>query len=279
MQLSWATPLYIIALYGLVAFFGRHRKTEEGAKKRFTWSPIESVGVTLFIYFAGQIIGSLIAFGFPALFGWDKNRIVDWISNDAVGQFIAVLLIEVITVGLLIWFLRRRSATLKTIGLGRRPKYSDVGFALLALIGYFLAYMAATSLLKAVIPSLNLDQEQQIGFKSVMDIQLPLVFISLVVLPPLAEELMVRGFLYTGLKKGAPAAVAVIVTSGLFAMAHLQAGTGEPLLWVAAIDTFVLSLFLIALREKTGSLWSSITLHALKNGIAFLSIFVFHIVK
>ncbi len=279
MKLSWATPLYILALYGLVAFFGRRNSTSEESKKRFAWSPLESVGVTLFIYFAGQLVGSLIAFGFPSLLGWEQQRIIDWLSNDAVGQFTAVVLIEAISIGLLIWFLRRRTATLKTIGLGRRVIASDIGLALLALLGYFVTYIVASIAVKALLPSINLDQQQQIGFKEVTNIQLPLVFISLVVLPPIAEELMVRGFLYTGLKKGLPKIAAIVVTSGLFAVAHLQAGIGEPLLWVAAIDTFILSIFLIGLREKTGSLWSSITLHALKNGIAFLSIFVFHVVK
>jgi membrane protease YdiL (CAAX protease family) len=30
------------------------------------------------------------------------------------------------------------------------------------------------------------------------------------------------------------------------------------------------------LREKTGGLWSSMTLHAIKNGIAFVALFVLH---
>ena len=36
------------------------------------------------------------------------------------------------------------------------------------------------------------------------------------------------------------------------------------------------NLVLIYLREKTGSLWASITLHACKNGVAFAALFVFH---
>jgi membrane protease YdiL (CAAX protease family) len=60
----------------------------------------------------------------------------------------------------------------------------------------------------------------------------------------------------------------------LFAAAHLQWGSGAPLLWVAAIDTFVLSMVLSTLREKTGSLWSAIGLHAIKNGVAFTLLFV-----
>ena len=43
------------------------------------------------------------------------------------------------------------------------------------------------------------------------------------------------------------------------------------------LDTFILSLVLIYLREKTGGLWASITLHAFKNGVAFVALFALHI--
>jgi membrane protease YdiL (CAAX protease family) len=86
-----------------------------------------------------------------------------------------------------------------------------------------------------------------------------------------------RGFLFTSLLK--PAAVHLrrdLSPVVLFAAAHLQIGSGAPLLWTAAIDTFILSLVLCYLRYKTGSLWPGIFLHMLKNLLAFLVIFVFH---
>ena len=88
---------------------------------------------------------------------------------------------------------------------------------------------------------------------------------------------MVRGFLYSSFKKGLPTAAAVIVTSAIFASAHLPEGGGGGLLWIAAVDTFILSLVLIYLREKTGALWASMTLHALKNGVAFVALFALHL--
>jgi hypothetical protein len=88
---------------------------------------------------------------------------------------------------------------------------------------------------------------------------------------------MVRGFLYSSLKKALPVVWAVVLTSGIFAIAHLSGGGATGPLYIAALDTFVLSLVLIYLREKTGGLWASITLHAIKNGIAFMALFVFHL--
>jgi membrane protease YdiL (CAAX protease family) len=128
------------------------------------------------------------------------------------------------------------------------------------------------------IPSFNVNEQQQIGFSNVHGgLPLLMTFVSLVILPPLAEEIMVRGFLYSTLKKAMPALAAVILTSALFASAHLPEGGDAGPLYIAALDTFVLSLVLIYLREKTGSLWASITLHAAKNGIAFVALFALHV--
>jgi membrane protease YdiL (CAAX protease family) len=67
---------------------------------------------------------------------------------------------------------------------------------------------------------------------------------------------------------------AALLTSALFAVPHLLEGNGS-LLWIGGMDTFVLSLALCYLREKTGSLWAPVALHMLKNGVAYLALFVF----
>ena len=79
-----------------------------------------------------------------------------------------------------------------------------------------------------------------------------------------------RGFLYTGLKKWLPKIIAALVVSALFGLAHLAEGGDAGPLWVGALDTFILSLFLVSLRELTGNLWASIALHATKNTVAFV---------
>jgi membrane protease YdiL (CAAX protease family) len=142
---------------------------------------------------------------------------------------------------------------------------------------YYISYLVIVSVAGALVPALNVDQAQELGFNPIGTGELILTFISLVILPPIVEETLMRGFLYTSLKKRLTKVNAALITSVIFAAAHLQFGSGAPLLWVAAIDTFVLSLFLVYLREKTGSLWASMTLHALKNGVAFASLFIFHL--
>ena len=67
--------------------------------------------------------------------------------------------------------------------------------------------------------------------------------------------------------------MSALATSALFATPHLfESGSGG-LLWIAGLDTFVLSLVLCYLRERTGRLWAGVGVHMLKNSIAFVSLY------
>lgn len=272
--INWGTLFVLVAIYGGTRFFLRP-KTEH--QDKINWTPLESVGVTLTIYFLGQIFGALLLYIFPMLFGVKQSVITDWASNNVYGQFLFVLAVETITMLLIIKFLKNRKSNLKAIGLNRKPKLKDIGYVFIGFGIYFLVFTVILALLKNVFPALNSSQQQVLGFDNARGLQLVFVFISLVALPPIVEEVLTRGFLYSGLKKGMHIIIAATITSLLFATAHLQPGSGNPLLWNAALDTFILSYVLIYLKEQTGSLWASIGLHMLKNCIAFLALFVFHV--
>jgi len=125
-----------------------------------------------------------------------------------------------------------------------------------------------------LLPNINYNQKQDLGFNSVAGSnQMVLVFISLVILPPIAEEIMMRGLLFSGLRTRLKLLPAMVITSALFAVAHLEFGSGNALLWTAAMDTFILSLVLCFLREKTHSLIPGMILHGLKNCIAFVYLY------
>lgn len=276
MEFNWGILFYIAGIYGFTRFLV---SVKDGSDRKIVnWTPLESLGVTVFIYFFGQLVGGLLVYSSAVLWGWDNNRIISWMSDDSVGQFITVLLIESISMLLLFGFLHKRKVKLATIGLVKKFKISDVVRAVAYYVVYFISYLVVVKVVVELIPALDINQKQEIGFNSVASWQLPLVFMSLVILPPVVEEIIMRGFLYTGLKNKLPKIWAILITSLLFAVAHLQAGSGEKLLWIAALDTFILSIFLIRLKEKTGNLWAPIFLHSIKNFVAFLSIFIFKIV-
>jgi membrane protease YdiL (CAAX protease family) len=240
------------------------------------WNPWWAVVFVVLVYYVSQLFGGLLVSLYPALKHWSNAQANNWLNNSVGAQFVYVFLAEAFTIGAIYLFLRHYKLGFRSIGL-RRPRWSDPLFGLAAVPAYFLLYFVAVGVVSYFVPSLNVNEQQQIGFTSVHGAaQLIMTFISLVILPPLTEEIMVRGFLYGSLKKGMPTAAAVIVTSAIFASAHLPEGGAAGPLYIAAIDTFVLSLVLIYLREKTKGLWSSMTLHAIKNGIAFVALFALH---
>jgi uncharacterized protein len=241
------------------------------------WNPWYAVIFVVLVYYASQLFGGLLVSIYPLLQHWSATQSNSWLQNSIGAQFVYILLAESFTIGAIYLFLRHYKLDFKSLGL-RCPRWFDLPLALLALPLYFGVYAVAVDVISKLVPAFNANQQQQIGFTSVHGAaQLIMTFISLVILPPLTEEIMVRGFLYGSLKKAMPVAAAVVVTSAIFASAHLPEGGAAGPLYIAALDTFILSLFLIALREITrGRLWASITLHALKNGVAFMALFVLH---
>jgi membrane protease YdiL (CAAX protease family) len=214
--------------------------------KKVPWSPLAAVLYAAFIYFAAQFLASLIIIVYPHLRHWDKATSANWLNTSVFAQFWYVLAAEALTFGAIWWFLRHRKSSLRTIGW-RGLRWVDVVYALAGFALYFVGYAIVLTIATHIFPSINVDQET--------------VF---------------RGFVFSGLKNKLPFIYAAIGTSLLFASAHLQYGSGKPLLWIAALDTFTLSMVLCYLRQKTGGLWAGIFLHALKNGIAFVSLFLLH---
>lgn len=238
-------------------------------------NPVVIVGATISLFFIAQFLASLVFIAISIANGWDKEQLNGWVTGSALPQFIFVMAADgLILLG--VWlFLKRNGQRFKDIGLSK-PLLGDLGRALLAYVCYMLLFIALSAASKLIVPSLNMEQEQQLGFEANKGLlNLLLAGISLVVLPPIVEEILCRGYLYTGLRNRLKVVPAAIITSLVFAAAHLQFGSDAPLLWIAAIDTFTLSLVLVYLREKTGRLAAPMLLHAIKNMVAFSVLFIF----
>jgi membrane protease YdiL (CAAX protease family) len=152
----------------------------------------------------------------------------------------------------------------KTIGLGKfQPGL--LGWSVLAFPLYLIASTAISNIFAAFF-HVDLLQQQNIGYTNPSGYELTLIFVALVMLAPFVEEVLFRGFLFRAFRETFGFWVGAIGVSLLFAVAHGQANVG--------IDVFVLSMFLCYLREKTDSLWPSIALHALKNLVAFIVLFI-----
>jgi membrane protease YdiL (CAAX protease family) len=182
---------------------------------------------------------------------------------ENIQTFLITAIFEAITIATIYIFVRAYGFSLRDLGLVKF-KPNDLWLVLLGFGIYFVASIAISSIVQMFI-GFDQNQPQEIGFTNPVGLELVLVFLVLVVLAPLAEELLFRGFIFKGMRKRLSFWWAAIITSALFALIHWQINVG--------LDVFALSLVLCWLRERTGSLWPSIMLHATKNGLAFLLLF------
>ncbi|MBP7807109.1 CPBP family intramembrane metalloprotease [Candidatus Saccharibacteria bacterium] len=272
MNMVWLL-LANVVLFGLIRYISQSKrhKTNKGV---VNWDGYDAVSITVAIYLVSQLVAILIYSLYLAATGATSGA-SELLSSSVSHQFFYILLVEVITLASLQALLKLRGNGLRVLGLGK-PNWKDLGYVLVGFGMYLPLLVVSLKAVEVLAPTINLDQQQQIGFENAQGpLQLLLVFCSLVILPPITEEILTRGYLYLGLRKQLPKIWAALITSALFAIAHLQFGNGAPLLWTAAVDTFVLSLVLIYIRNATGKLWAPIGLHMLKNFIAFLALFVF----
>jgi membrane protease YdiL (CAAX protease family) len=244
-----------------------------GNYKHWLWGPFAGFFVTAFAFLVSQLLaGALFSLLFAAL-GWSTDHGNQWFDS-VQGQFLAVLISEGLALLFLWLFLRHRRANWRLLGFARAPLLSDVTRAAIGFVIYFTLLMIIGGIVTHVF-HLDENQKQELGFDNITGTaQKLLTFVSLVLLPPIVEETLFRGFLFTGLRKKLKLLPAILVTSLLFASPHIAESSSGPL-WIAGVDTFLLSIVLCYLREKTGALWASMLVHMLKNGLAFAYLYIF----
>ena len=154
-----------------------------------------------------------------------------------------------------------------SLGLDGLPTWTDIFLAPIGYVVSIVATLGVTLLMQAIAPSINWNQAQDVGFNAVYtDLDKIITFIALVVLAPITEELIFRGFLYGKLRSRLSALPAIIVVSVLFGLMHGQ--------WNVGIVVGVMSIFLCIARELTGTIYAGILMHMIRNGVAFYLLYV-----
>lgn len=165
------------------------------------------------------------------------------------------------------WIIKKHRITMADLGLSRLPSWMDIALAPAGFVVYLLASATLVYVVTQLVPGFNADQTQEVGFENISQrYEYILAFVTLVVIAPIAEETLFRGFLYGKLRKTVPLWLAIVVTSAIFGAVHGQ--------WNVGVDVFVLSVVMCSLREVTGSIWAGILLHMIKNGLAFYLLFI-----
>jgi membrane protease YdiL (CAAX protease family) len=172
---------------------------------------------------------------------------------SAVGTIVSAGVVIALLVGV-VW-LRKWSArdylALSPIRRSEALRYGAIMLLLVALLD------AVTWLLGRPVVS-----QFQVEMYRTAD-SLLLLFLVVLLVAPVFEELAFRGFLFRGLASSRlGAGGAILLTSGVWAIIHLQYD------WFGVLNIFLCGLFLGEVRRRTGSTTTTVFLHGVQNLLA-----------
>lgn len=226
------------------------------------------------VFFAAQFLAALlVAIGFQ-LFGVEGDRLKDLFDNLSLQAGIGVLF-GVIMCGAI--YLAEGGGGIKRVSkklhLSRLPGRNDIQKVIVAFGMYFILFVVL-AFAASMIPGFNSEQEQQVAASNPSGVGYAALFVSLIIIAPVVEEIVFRGFMLRRLASYVPPVYAAIISSAVFGLFHLEFLGDNPLNWAAALNTFTLALALSWLYLETKNLWTAIALHAIKNLVAFIVLFV-----
>ena len=148
------------------------------------------------------------------------------------------------------------------LGLRWKDWVQVFGIAPLSVLGMFafaitLHMLGYNDMLTAI--GAAEEQEAVTMFREGQDpVALGMMVFAAVIVAPICEEIIFRGYLYPVAKKYAGSTVAALFSALVFAGAHGNVAAMLPL--------FVFGLVLVAVYEFSGSIWAPIAVHFLFNG-------------
>lgn len=205
----------------------------------------------------------------PVLFASDCDPSLRPEACDAVTVFAVLIQQTLLFGGVLLWVRLRYRAGPQAVGL-RGWSRGNLAIGLgTAVAGVFLTTLLATAAVEVGerIVDDTIEQPQQIplsGEPSVL--VLGLLGFGVVVLTPLAEETLFRGFFYPALRRRFRPASAALISGAVFGLAH-----GHPLL---IVPIFVLGVLLALVAERRRSIVPTVVAHALFNLFGYVAGYV-----
>ncbi|MGA7075694.1 MAG: CPBP family intramembrane glutamic endopeptidase [Halobacteriota archaeon] len=221
-----------------------------------------SIVLGILLYLVGQFSVSLFLPPFLIRTGISSGEALNTTTRTiTVGTFWLLNVANIVCVALIV-----------TAVLGfYKDKLSSLGFTtnklpkalLYGVAGFVLAFILAAIVGYPIQQQFGVDPTQEaLSQTAAVPGLLPIVFLSGVIIAPIAEEIVFRGYLYKAFRDRFKPSYAIVLSAALFSVIHLEL--------LAAAPLFVIGIVLAYVYEKTGNLMAPITLHVLNNAVAFL---------
>ena len=233
---------------------------------RRLWGPWATFGFGLAIGIVFFIVQSLVAVVFVIQkIVSDETlglyQLLETLISDGLLLSLATIISSIAGVGLTIVFVKVRGKASIAEYLGFRPITKKTALVLTAVT-------LALTVLSLIIESLlgkPLGSDYMVNVYNT-SIWPGFLWIAVVVFAPAFEEIFFRGFLFEGFRQSRlRVAGTIIVTAIMWALLHIH----DDLYGITTI--FVLGIVFGIARYKTGSLWSTLLMHAFWNLLAMLA--------
>lgn len=235
--------------------------------------------IWMLIWTGASVIVTQLLVGYVMVFiiGAEQFSQPVWTAVYSALSYVLALLL-IIVVPAKIAKHRKRGKDLTTnkteLGLKDWPTWTDIGLAPIGFIVYLLLAAGLVTIF-SIFPWFDVEQAQDVGFNFyITGTDRVIAFFTLVVIAPIAEEIIFRGWLYGKLREKFlqktsetwSVLISMFLVSLLFGILHMQ--------WNVGVNVFAMSIVLCGLREITGTIYSGILLHIIKNGVAFYLLFI-----
>jgi membrane protease YdiL (CAAX protease family) len=194
----------------------------------------------------------------------DPQRTQDALKGGSVALLVALVLAGLASL-LIMGLQLRKQQRHRLIGVFTSNRWTW-GRTIGAGIGLSIATLALNALYAQLVLQSKDSQAQTTAIvKGLSGAGAKIIgFLAIVVIGPIVEEMLFRGYLQTALSKRMKPWLAIVVASCAFAAIHLQPAAFPMLALVGGVFGF--------LYYRTGSLRVSMVLHMLNNGLAFAAL-------
>lgn len=229
------------------------------------WKSWEAILVFVLSWIGAPLL-ILSAFRFAAPYDANIMQFVQGIHvNDITASFQLTVLDALAGLGVIWLILRKYKVGWDSIGLRKFNVLKSSALIIAMFVAFVALAYVALIITKILLPGFDPNQAQVNEFTSAVTGNARIIsFFALVVIPPIVEEMLFRGFMFPAFAGRVGIFFGALFSSLLFGLAHLQANVG--------VYTIVLGLLLCYMYKRTGSIIPGITLHMINNYVAFAAL-------
>lgn len=221
-------------------------------KERDSWGKKEFISLMILEF--AVVIGCIKFIVRPIYSAWFDHSLL---AGTFMGATIAVILL------LGIYYIALRPKKLSWSEVGVKPfSAKDWKFIILSSVLLMVGAVIIMWLTSFIGNSWENSKTEAVQ-QNITVFTVLIAFISAAVISPIYEEIFYRGFVYRWLRTRVGWIGAVLLSSMIFTIVHIPTYNAMPVNFFSGI------IFALA-YERTGSIWPSVIIHGLTNGIMVL---------